>query len=186
MAKDINLLPDVTLKEEKESKQQKLVTIISMLILIVGAIGLIGAFTYFTIVQDDYNKIVLENKKTQEKILEYANTEITQRSLKTKLVTAGNVLKAAKDYKTNIEDIQSLVPDGISISDITIDKANKINMNGKANNSDSFSEYVRNILDPEKGSKKFTDIALGNVSSVKDGGLQFSISMTIIKPGVQK
>ncbi len=183
MAKDINLLPDVTLTEERESKLQKLLTIVSMAILVVGVIALIAVITIDLTLNDGYKKLVDENDGKKAQVLGYAETELSQRAIKSKLVTSSNVIKAAKDYKTIIENIQSIVPDGITISDVAIDKTDKIVLNGKANNSESFYNYIKNLLDTEKGAKYFTDVVLGSVNTTKDSDLQFNITMTLVKAG---
>jgi hypothetical protein len=82
-----------------------------------------------------------------------------------------------------MEQIQALVPDGISVTDITLDKSNKITINGKSNTSESFAAYIGNILDPEKGGKNFSDINLGSITTTKEGELQFTVSMALITPG---
>ncbi|MDQ3098438.1 MAG: hypothetical protein M3Q44_01710 [bacterium] len=186
MAKEINLLPDVTLKEERESKLQKLLTIISMAIFVVGIIAVIAVFTIQITLNEGYKKVVQENEIKKEQVLGYVETELAQRAIKSKLLTSASVITASKDYKTTIENIQSIVPDGITISDVGIDKTDKIVLNGKANNSESFYNYVKNLLDPEKGGKFFADINLGSVSTTKDGDLQFNITMSTIKAGGAK
>ncbi len=181
MAKEINLLPDITLKEERESKLQKLLTIVSMAIFVIGIIAVIAVFTIQITLNESYKKVVQENDSKKTQVLGFADTELSQRAIKAKITTSMNTLSAAKDYKTVIENIQSIVPDGITISDVAIDKTDKIVLNGKANNSESFYNYVKNVLDKEKGAKYFTDINLGSVSTTKDGDLQFNISMTLVK-----
>lgn len=183
MSKEINLLPDITLKEERENKLQKLLTIISMAIFIIGIIAAIVVFTIQLTLNTSYNKLVQDNEEKKTEVLNFAQTELTQRAIKSKLVTATNVITEAKDYKTTVENIQSVVPDGITISDVSIDKTDKIILNGKANSADSFYNYVKNILDEKQGSKYFTDVNLGSVSTTKDGDLQFNISMSLVKSG---
>jgi hypothetical protein len=183
MAKEINLLPDVTLKEERESKLQKLLTIISMAIFVVGIIAVIAVFTIQITLNEGYKKVVQENETKKGQVLGYVDTELAQRAIKSKLDTSATVIAAAKDYKTTLENILSILPDGIIISDVAIDKTDKITLNGKANNSESFYNYIKNLLDPEKGGKFFTDINLGSVSTTKDGDLQFNITMSSIKAG---
>jgi archaellum component FlaF (FlaF/FlaG flagellin family) len=186
MAKDINLLPDVALKEEKQSKVQKLLTISSMAILIVGGVVVLGVYTIFLTTKADYDKVQRENETLKHNILTYAETEIIQRGISSKVTASSTIIKTAKDYKTVVENIQNLVPDGIVISDIQIDKTDKIALNAKANTSVSFNEYVVNLLDPLKGGKKFANITIGSVSGSKDGALQFNIVMNLLKSEEEK
>ncbi len=180
MAKDINLLPDVTLKEEKEGKQQKLLTIISMAILVIGIFLLIGIFTYEYTVTETYNKLIKDNNERKNIVLSFADAELYQRNIKSKLATSTNILSAAKDFKTVVQNVEDLKPQGgITITDITIDKTNKVGINMASDNSDNFKLYIQNVLDKDKGQKYFTDIALGGVSSTREGGLQYNMSMTV-------
>jgi hypothetical protein len=181
MSKDINLLPDVALKEEKQGKIQKLLTITSMAILIVGGLAVVAVYTIFLTTKSEVDRVLKLNDSLRTNILNFAETEIIQRGIVAKISAASTVLKGAKDYKTVVEDIQTLVPDGIVISDIQIDKSDKIALNAKANTSTSFNEYVRNLLDPEKGGKRFANVTIGSVSGAKDGSLQFNLVMNLIK-----
>jgi len=187
MSKDINLLPDVTLKEEKESKQQKLLTIVSMAILIIGIVGIIGAFTIDITYTNSFKKISEANVEKGKEILGYADTESYQRAIKSKLGTSTNILKAAKDYKTIVENVQSMLPDaGVTVSDIAIDKSDRININAKAADAPTFKLLERNLLDKTKGGKYFTDVNFGSISTTKDGILQFNIAMSLLKNGGSK
>ncbi len=182
MAKDINLLPDITLNEEKESKRQKLLTITSLAILIVGAIALLGAFTIDITLGQVLKGLQTENDKLRETVRTYADVELMQRSIKAKLTASGNIIAEAKDYKADFENLQSVLPDsGISIQSIAIDKTRKVAVSGKANDSASFNNYIGNILNQEKGARFFDDINLGSVATAKDGTLQFTLSMNIKK-----
>ena len=184
MSKDINLLPDVTLKEEKESKQQKLLTIVSMAILIIGIVGIIGAFTIDITFTNSYKKITEENIQTGKEILDYADTESYQRAIKSKLTTAGNIIKAGKDYKTIIENIQNLVPEtGVTISDLSLDKADKVTLNAKSDTTENFKVFYKNILDKSKGGIYFDEVTIGSVSTTREGALQFNVSMKKEKNG---
>lgn len=187
MAKDINLLPDITLNEEKESKRQKLLTVSSLAILVVGVFALLASIAIDITLGEIHKKLVAENTQLIETISTYADVEIMQKTLKAKLNTSGSILKASKDYKLDLENLQSMLPDsGISIQSVGIDKTDKISIAGKATNSSSFNAYVSNLLDREKGSKFFDDITLGSVSTAQDGTLQFSLSMLLKKDEVSK
>jgi Tfp pilus assembly protein PilN len=182
MAKDINLLPDITLNEERESKRQKLLTVVSMAILVIGTFGLLAAIAIDITLGEVHKRVVAENTKLIETISTYADVEIMQKTLKAKLTTSGTILNAAKDYKTDLENLQSVLPEsGIAIQSIGIDKTNKVSISGKASDSSSFNAYVSNLLDREKGSKFFDDITLGSVSTAQDGTLQFSLAMMLKK-----
>lgn len=182
MAKDINLLPDITLNEEKEAKQQKLLTIISMAILIVGAVGLLGAITVDLTMGEVLQRAQNENNELKNTVRNYADVELTQRAIKAKLTTSGNILQNAKDFKTDLQNLESLLPEsGITIQTISIDKTNKVSLTGKASTSESFNEYINNVLSIDKGGKFFTDINLGTVSTIKDGSLQFNLTMQLKK-----
>ena len=182
MAKDINLLPDITLNEEKEAKQQKLLTIISMAILIVGAVGLLGAITVDLTMGEILQRTQNENNELKKTVQNYADVELTQRAIKAKLSTSSNILNTAKDFKTDLQNLEALLPEnGITIQTIAIDKTNKVSLSGKASTSESFNQYINNILNNEKGGKFFTDINLGTVSTIRDGSLQFNLTMQLKK-----
>lgn len=182
MAKDINLLPDITLNEEKSAKQQKLLTVISMAILIVGLVGVLGAITVDLTMGSILEKAQADNDKLKETVRQFADVEIMQRTIKAKLTTTGIILTNAKDIKTHLQNIQALLPEnGISIQSVALDKANRITISGKAADSQSFKLYIANILSSDKGTKFFDDISLGSVSTTKDGSLQFSLTMELKK-----
>lgn len=187
MAKDINLLPDITLNEEKDAKKQKLLTYVSMAILIAGVVALLLAFTFDITLGTIQKGVEEENAKRIEAMSSYAEVEIMQRTVKSKLTTSATILKASKDYKTHLENLQSILPEnGISIQSILIDKTDKITLAGKANDSVSFNLYINNLLSADKGVKFFDDVNLTTVSSAKDGTIQFGLTMNLKKAEAAK
>ncbi|MDQ3239149.1 MAG: hypothetical protein M3P33_01360, partial [bacterium] len=164
MAKDINLLPDVALKEEKQAKLQKLLTISSMAILLVGLLAVLAIYTIYFTTKKDVDKIKASNTTLEENLNTYATTEILYRGITVKQTAAIGILKLAKDYKTIVEEIQNLIPDGIVVSDIQIDKSDKITLNAKANTSSSFDQYISNLLSSDKGGKNFSNVSIGSIS----------------------
>jgi len=187
MAKDINLLPDITLNEEKDAKQQKLLTIVSMAILIIGAVGLLGTVTVDLTLGDVLQGAQKETTELKTTVQNYNDVEITQRAIKSKLTTSGNIIKSAKDFKTDLQNLELLLPEsGVTIQTVTIDKTNRASLTGKAGTSESFKQYINNILSSDKGGKFFSDINLGTVSTIKDGSLQFNLTMQLTKDGASK
>ena len=182
MPKDINLLPDITLEEEKQEKRRKLFTMISIGIILIGVVIILAVYTIDITLSQTEKKLITENEEREKITLSFAEIEFQQRVISAKLKAAEKIINSAKNFKQIFEQLESVRPqNGIAYQSIAIDAKNKMNLSIKATNSEFFREYINNLLNQEKGGKYFEQIDLSGVTSNKDGTLQFTITMSIKK-----
>jgi Tfp pilus assembly protein PilN len=179
MAREINLLPEKELVETRlESLQKKLIILSAVLIFIFAGI------TIFTFV--NWRQQVLANEKLKKEIdlsiseiSTYQRPEFLLRTLKEKIGKYSQIVGQRRNYSKTLSDVESLVPEGVSLSDLQLTKDNKISLTGEARNSFDLSVFLLGIIDPDKGGKLLNDVSIGKLTGAKDGTYQFAVSAVL-------
>lgn len=187
MAKDINLLHDVTLSEEKSFKTQKLLTISSMAILSIGIVALVAVITMSLVLSNNITSIKDTNASLKNDVTRYADTELLQRNIKAKLTSVKTILSNSHNYSEILGQVQELVPGGVTIGNITLGDKGAVTLAGKANDSTAFDTFVNNIIKKSDGANPtFNSVNLGSLSTDKEGNIQFNITMNLGSAGPAK
>lgn len=182
MAKDINLLPDVTLAEEKELRLKKLLTLISVSAMLLSIVGLIVVFATQIFFQRELNTVTEKNNRIREELQEYTQLELDYRAYKSKLTAIGTIRKEAINQERYVSKITELLPSGIEITTLQITDQLITSVNGKADSSESIHNFVKNLIaEGAKADGYFTNVGMDNLSLDQEGNFQFRISMTAKK-----
>lgn len=180
MAKDINLLPDITLQEEKQERTRKLLTLISMSILVVGMVGVVIVFAVHMQLTRQYNNIVDANKELESEITSEAKVETLYRDVISRLSAIQTIRNNSKDFEFVLKKLQDLTPEGVSFTDISIAKDNQIAITGTVNSSTNFDTFVQRLIEAQKEDNSvFQDIALASFARNQTENYQFTINMTV-------
>jgi Tfp pilus assembly protein PilN len=182
MSKDINLLPDISLQEEKQERLKKLLTLITISILVIGMIGVIIVFAVEITLRNQFNNLINANEQLTNDILRYKELELDQRDLKSKLGAALKIREDSKNYEFILRNIEELTPNGTAYNSLSIASDNLLSVTGLIDNSTNFNQFVTNMLaNQDKPEGIFTDITLSSLSRSQDGEYQFTLNAMIKK-----
>lgn len=182
MAKDINLLPDVTLAEEKELRLKKLLTLISVSAMLLSIVGVIVVFATQIFFQRELNAVTEKNNQLREELREHTQLELDYRAYKSKLTAIGNIRKEANNQEVYVSKITELLPSGIEITSLQITEQLITSVNGRADSSDSINNFVKSLIaESVKTDGYFSNVGMDNLSLDQEGNFQFRITMTAKK-----
>lgn len=182
MSKDINLLPDITLQEEKQDHLKKLLTLTTMSILVVGMIGVIIVFAVEITLRNQFNSLIEANEQLTSDILRYKELELDQRDLKSKLGAALKIRKDSNNYEFILRKLEELTPNGTTYNNLNITNDNLLSITGLVDSSTNFNQFVTNMLaNQDNPAGVFSDITLSSLSRTQDGAYQFTLTAMIKK-----
>ena len=181
MAKDINLLPDITLQEEKQEKIRKLLTLISMSILVIGMVATVIVFAIQITMDKQLTTINNTNTDLVTDILSFSALELDQRDLVSKLEAIKFIRDASKNYKIVLQTLEDNSPPGVSPTNITITQDDIMTFTGTVNSTTTLHEFIERLLTVQKSEKPFfNDIAISSLTRSETGEYQFAISCRVI------
>jgi Tfp pilus assembly protein PilN len=182
MSKDINLLPDITLQEEKQDRLKKLLTLTTMSILVVGMVGVIIVFAVEITLRNQFNSLIEANEQLTSDILRYKELELDQRDLKSKLGAALKIREDSNNYEFILRSLEELTPNGTTYNNLNITNDNLLSVTGLVDSSTNFNQFVTNMLaNQDKPEGVFSDITLSSLSRTQDGAYQFTLTAMIKK-----
>lgn len=180
MAKDINLLPDITLQEEKQERTRRLLTLISMSVLVLGMVGVVVVFAIQITMDRQYQAIIKTNKELENDIKNYVEVELNQRDLKSKLTAIDTIRKESKDFEFLLKKLQDVTPEGVSFTDISITKENIMSITGTVNTTSNLNVFVGKLLEVQLETKSvFQDISITSLARNETENYQFTITSTV-------
>jgi Tfp pilus assembly protein PilN len=186
MAKDINLLPDITLQEEKQERTRKLLTLISMSILVLGMVGVVVVFAIQITMQRQYNTLVETNNQLIKDIELYATLENSQRDLVSRISAIDLIRKNAKNFEYVLTKIIELSPSEISYTTLSITNDNVLTMTGSTNSAENLNLYVGKLIEEQDKEGAFLeDISITSLSKTEANNYQFTIT-TLVTPKQQE
>lgn len=176
----INLLPAKkipTLAEQKffqKFKRYGLLVLVFYIILVAVLFGL-SLFLSF-----ENKKIKAQTASVENQIKSLQKIESLQVALKERVNEATKITKARFSYKETIEQIQSLLTEGIIIQDLDIKEGDKIAFSGTAQNAAVLSSFIDQFKE-ESQKKIFSQVTLSSTGRTQKGEYTFSLEASLIQ-----
>lgn len=182
----LNLIPQEELQEQNKEKAVKVSTLFSIFILVVTV--LVSGYFFYTSYQ--LNTEIEANNKTAEelrsKIKARADVEINARNLDKKFTLLREIFANRTSFSMLATEVSQRKPAGVSIDSMNLQKTNKLNISGKADNYLSIAEFTSNLVNTEFKNgdptlkKLFTEVTLNSVSLEQNkNSVRFSVNVDI-------
>lgn len=182
MAKDINLLPDITLAEEKELRLKKLLTLISVSAMLISIVGVIVVFATQIFLQRQLDTNTDKNNSLREELQQFVQLELDYRAYKSKLTAIGTIRTDAVNQEAYLTKLTELLPSGIGITSVQMTEQMLVAVNGISDSSDGLNNFIKNLVaESAKPDAYFTNVGMDSLSLDQEGNFQFRISMTAQK-----
>lgn len=175
---DINLLPQEEKASERVLKLQKNLSIVSFALLILVAIGTVITLVMFTIFASDRNNLNSQIADSTKRIDASREKEELLTVVKKKATAVDKLESTRLDQTKIFNALAELTPNDVYFSGISV-KDNKVVVSGKARTSVDMAGFVSSIVNPP-GTKYFTAVNLGALSSDAKGEYSFSMEAEII------
>lgn len=172
---NINLIPQYERVEQTKVKLVKFSTVMAVLLFLV--IAGTGYYMYYTTSQLRQEIAVQENQidELRTEIRGLDNIEINARNLFKKSTTLKNIFNSRKYYSILLNELNSSIPDGVSVGSFTMGKENTINLAGSAQTYNLVQDFTNLILERDI----FEQVSLNSVSlDSQDSSVSFFVIVT--------
>ncbi len=180
MAKDINLLPEKEVKTKREEAAiggfYKLSLVFIALVAIVAG-GVFGVGQFFSL---QVKAVERANDNLTSIINNLRSREILLQSTKSKAKGISEIVSKRPDFASVLDDISGLLPDGVQLSELQVDRKGMVKLTAKADNSSSLNTFLTALNDPEKGGKMFNKLTVTSIKNDKSGGYLVVLTMNLI------
>lgn len=181
----INLIPPEI--KEKKKKEAKRSTVNRISIGLLGVLIIITSFVLGVIV---IQNTTLQNLNTEienekNKIAGFKDKEAVAFFLNNRMTTISNF--SDKNYKQSsyYELMTKLVPEGVEIEVMQIDKTNKITLSGATNSTAAFGEYLSNLTNPVNNDGLVDFVTIESLSRTATGIIRFNFVVNMKSPAQQ-
>lgn len=173
----INLLPpELAIVEKQKSKKILVVKITSLFIVFVIIItSLALGFSVVKTGEEQQKLQDLENARAQ--VASFNNQEGYLTLIKQKLAKITNLKETDSKRINALNLIINLIPNGISISSLSVDKAGQILLNGNSDGIESLDNFFTALTDDKKNGSKINKVIVDNLN--RSGNEQYRFDLAI-------
>lgn len=179
MKTGINLLPYFEQESEKDRQIKKWLIIFSTILLIIVSVVIILLLIGQILVKKEISEIMGPIQSLESSIADQRDKEAAIRIIKIKTSLAAKIYSEPSPFLKISQFLIDNRPEGIVFDKISLLNTKKVTFSGISTNALSFSEFIKNLLDKEKGMKQFTSLQLESFSGSKIGDYSFSFSATL-------
>lgn len=181
----INLLPQQTENEIKSGVYRRKINVTALVTLgVIGAI-IVAIIAYQIFLKIRANDITARTEKAETKIQDNQDIEITNLALKEKVDKIEQILTSEIPTSVLIHQVgvDSATSTPIKITNITSSASGETFVDGTADNSAIFSQWIDNLTS-DSSKEFFSKINLVSLNRSTEGNYKFSFKMTFLKKGV--
>jgi len=184
MAQSINLIPKQEVEKQAETKALNLSTIISFVLL--GFVSIVSIYFLITTlnIKNQIKNLDTQIASLRTNIRSLSGIEIIARNLDKKHKVLSAIFKDRVYNSRLLQEISDRKPSGVTIVDLNLREANKLNISGKADTYILVAEFTNALLDKSfsNGDPKlkdlFNEVTLNSVNlENRGGGVNFSITV---------
>jgi Tfp pilus assembly protein PilN len=177
---EINFL---RLQQEKlKQKTQRLfiVQVSALSLLVFYFLIVAGTFAYYFVLGKEANLLDTEIDTMRSNIQKAVGVETKEVYLKSKAANLSSILESAKSHQLIVEEIFSLLPQGVEINNFEVSPGGQISFSGKAISFDTLNQLLDNIQGQSQG-KEITIYAstVNKISLSEKGDLSFDLTLYI-------
>ena len=177
----INLIPPEIKEKAKKEAKTALFTRISvglLGILVLITSGIIGVIIFQSVTIQNLNSEIEREKTDLEKL---KDKEAVVYFLKNRIDSINMFATTQHTQNELYELVDSLLPPGINLVLLKIDKSSKIALQGETTSSSSLDNLFNNLTDKAKNDGKIDSVSVESLSKIRTGTINFTLSLNLAK-----
>jgi len=153
--------------------------LVTFLLLILYCLVAAGIFSFWLVLRRQ-NEVVTSRIKFQEqRIKELKPVESLHAFLKQRLSTLAPLLtKETVDYKETLTHLETLLPEGLTLTKIELNQEGNLSFTGTAPNAVVLSDFLERLISSE-GDEFAKNAKLTSASRQEDGSYSFSLNLDV-------
>lgn len=168
---NINFLKDRLAQLQKKAKKNFLLRTWSLLALVVYGILVFGALSFYLVAKRK-NQVLLEKIDQEETLINnLRSVEAKQVYLTSKSKSLTTIFASQKKHQKIIETILALLPNGVSVDNLTIDGAGMVNFSGSCASFKILQQFFGN-LEQEAENSTFLKVKKAQIGDITYGWQQ--------------
>lgn len=176
MNENINFLKEKAVVLKKRAKELFFIQTGSFALLIIYGLALVGLFSYFLILKRETNVLGERVGEAKVRIEGFQPIETKQVYLKTKVQSLVKVFAGQRQHQKITEAVFTLLPEGISISGLTIDEEGGVGFSGETTSFKVLRNFFTNLeTTGQIGEMRIEKIKIKAVSFDYETGYSFNI-----------
>lgn len=162
MKNTINLLPKKNPEEERAKRKKHLIfsSVAACFIILIG-IWLV-LFLYLQTLKSKQARLVLDIQTKEQNIRGLADTERLYKNVFNKAAAALNLLRNKGLFTQRVDNVKSVINEGVEIRGITIDKK-KVKVTAAAADIASIMQYLHNLEDENFGLRVYKNLTISSI-----------------------
>lgn len=177
--REINLLQIYRAIPGREVKFIRGAKISALLLLVFYCLVVAGIFSFWLILRRQNEVVVSKINFQEQRINELKQVESLHTFLKQRLSALSPLFaKEMMDYKETLTRLETLVPEGVILTNMGLDQEGNIDFSGTAPNAVVFADFLEQLL--VSGSEEFAkSVQLSSTSRQEDGSYQFTLKINV-------
>jgi len=145
-------------------------------------VGLLAAVQAQTAALEDVQQQVAVE---EAKLADLSEVEAKVTGLAAKSAVVGYVFEHRKYYSLLLEALSKSTPDGVTVTGLSVSQGDEIGLTGEVMSYTHLANFLRDLVDPEKGGSLFTEVGLASVTfNPVEGTAQFAANVTMARNGL--
>lgn len=177
--KEINLVSSIKISKKEKTKASRKINFICMGIIFVFCLSTAGLWLWSQILLRKTEVLDSEIKNYEVKVNKLAEREILIRNLKFRLSNIQKILSSRMLYPDILENIAGLMPEGMYLTELSLGTDNKLTMAAAVKDSQTLSDFVTKLIDPETGGKHFVNAVITSLVFSKEKSYNFTLTADI-------
>lgn len=171
----INLIPpEIKEKARKQAKRSVIIRIsigfLGLLILITS--GILGVIIYQNLTLQTLNA-QLEQEKTR--IATLKDKEAVVFFLKNRIDSINKYTANRYSQTEVLELLESLTPEGVNLANLTLDKNNRVALQGDTTSTLALDVFFNSLTDPKENEGKITKVSVESLGKTQSNKVRFSL-----------
>lgn len=178
---NINLLPP-ELKEFKNRERRKSLIVRVSVGLLALMIVLTGSLLSAVVLQNV--RISNANKRLEEtknEVNSYKEAEAIAVVLRTRIDGINTLMAKEFPQAEAFNLVNSLTPDQVRIFSFSINKTNKLALQGETNSTQSLSGFFNSLIDPKFNEGRISKVVVDSLNRDRSSRIRFDLSITLKK-----
>lgn len=174
---NINFLPSDLEGKHKEKKKRSLIiklTIGAMLLVIIISLGSVVS----RFVKSNEQEIISDDLiQAQQKVELLKEQEGFLLTVKQRLAFINKIRAEKSKEVAAFELIDSLIPEGIAISNLGFDRSGNIEISGESLSATVFESFIESLTTPSKNNQTISKVVVDNLSVNQNQTIKFSLKI---------
>lgn len=181
----INLIPPEI--KEKAKKAAKSAVVVRLSVGLLGVLILITAGILAVIIYQSVTVQALNSdiEKEKEALVPLKDKEAVVFFLKNRIDTINKFAATQNTQNELFEIITGLLPEGVSLLVLQINKSDQVVLQGETNSSISLDNFFNNLTDPQTHDGKVASVSVESLNKGQTGVIRFSLLLKLAKSSAE-